>query len=75
MENKIKYLLFAMETYKQQRHLTGKQVYEHFKKYHFDDYILDLYELLHVQGTRRLMEELDEYQAIQERKTNVHSNA
>jgi hypothetical protein len=41
--------------------LQASQVYEHFKKYHFDDYIFDLYELLHVQGTRRLMEELDEY--------------
>jgi len=66
MDNKIRYLLFAMETYKEERHLTGKQVYEHFKKYHFDKYILDLYELLHVQGTKWLMEELDEYQSVQD---------
>jgi hypothetical protein len=69
MDNKIKYLLFCMETYKQHRHMTGKQVYALFKKYRFDEYILDLYELLHIQGTRRLLEELDEYREIQERKT------
>ena len=65
MDEKIKYLIFCMETYKQQRHLSGAQVYEQFKKYHFDDYIIDLYELLHIQGTRYLLEELDEYQAHQ----------
>jgi hypothetical protein len=69
MDNQTKYLIFCMEVYKQYRRLTGKQVYEMFKKFHFDEYIIDLYELLHVQGTRRLLEDLDEYQAIQERNT------
>ncbi|GHV29546.1 hypothetical protein FACS1894167_09020 [Synergistales bacterium] len=68
MDEKVKFLIFCMEAYKQQRHLTGAQVYGQFKKYHFDDYIIDLYELLHIQGTRYLMEELDEYQAYQEKK-------
>jgi hypothetical protein len=57
-----------METYKQHRHLTGKQVYKKFKQYRFDEYIIDLYELLHIQGTRRLLDELDEYQLIQEQR-------
>jgi hypothetical protein len=60
-----------METYKQHRHLTGEEVYQKFKKYHFDEYIMDLYELLHIQGTRRLLEELDEYQLIQERRNGA----
>ena len=66
MNEKIKYLIFCMETYKQHRNLTGAQVYVVFKKYHFDEYIIDLYELLHIQGTKRLLEELDEYQYSQE---------
>lgn len=70
MDKNMKYLLFCMETYKQHRNLTGRQVYEKFKKYRFDDYILELYELLHIQGTRRLLEDLDEYQAIQDSEAN-----
>jgi len=66
MNEKVKYLIFCMETYKQQRNLTGAKMYEIFKKYNFIEYIIDLYELLHIQGTRRLMEELDEYQYAQD---------
>ena len=66
MNERVKHLIFCMETYKQQRKLTGAEVYEVFRKYNFIEYIIDLFELLHIQGTRRLMEELDEYQAVQD---------
>jgi hypothetical protein len=67
MDERVKYLLFCMETYKQQRNLTGAEMYEVFKRYNFIGYIMDLFELFHIQGTRRLMEELDEYQYAQDR--------
>lgn len=67
MDEKVRYLIFCMETYRQMRDMTGLQVYEHFKKYHFDEYIIDLYELLHIQGKKRMLAELDEYQHSQER--------
>ena len=66
MDSRVKYLIFCMETYKHLRGMTGAQVYEHFKKYNFIEYIIDLYELLHIQGTKRLLKELDEYQLAQE---------
>ena len=66
MNNKIVYLIFCMETYKQHRGLTGAQVYKVFKENNFYEYIIDLYELLHIQGTNRLLEELDEYRIMQE---------
>ena len=66
MDERVKYLIFCIETYKEKRNLTGAQVYQLFKKYHFNEYIIDLYELLHIQGTNRLLEELDEYQKSQE---------
>ena len=59
-------MIFCLETYKQHRGLSGEETYELFKKYRFDEYIIDLYELLHIQGTRRLIEELDEYQHAQD---------
>jgi hypothetical protein len=68
MNDKEKYLLFCMETYKQHRGLSGREVYGKFQKYGFDKYVLDLYELLHIQGTRLLLKELDEYEEIQKRE-------
>ena len=41
MNEKIKYLIFCIETYKEQRNMTGAQTYELFKKYCFDNYILN----------------------------------
>jgi hypothetical protein len=45
-------------------------VFHSLEKQTLQDYILDLYEILHVQGTKRLLEDLDEYQAIQEHKAD-----
>ena len=66
MNEKVDFLIFCIETYKEQRKLSGAEAYEIFKKYNFNEYIIDLYELLHIQGTKRLLEELDEYQCAQE---------
>jgi len=66
MTKEFKYLLFCIETYKKARGLSGKETYALFEKYGFLDYILDLYEILHIQGTRYLLEELDEYRAYRE---------
>ena len=66
MDKKVEYLNFCIETYKEQRNLTSAQAYKIFIKYNFNEYIIDMYELLHIQGTKRLLEELDEYQRSQE---------
>ncbi|MDR1123213.1 MAG: DUF3791 domain-containing protein [Elusimicrobiota bacterium] len=66
MSERSKYLVFAIEAYKKARKLNGAQVYDLFNKYGFFDYITDFYETLHIQGTRYLLEELDEYQRYQD---------
>jgi hypothetical protein len=66
MSREVKYLVFCMETYRHIKNMTGIQVYNHFVKYNFFEYIIDLFELLHIQGTKRLIEELDEYQYSQD---------
>ena len=67
MTKEQKYLLFCIEVYKQHRHMTGAEAYAKFKKYRFDEYILELYDILHLNGTQSLLHELDEYQAVQDR--------
>jgi len=66
MGKEFKYLLFCIEEYKKARNLSGKEAYALFEKYGFFDYIIDLYEILHIQGTRYLLEELDEYRAYKD---------
>ena len=65
MSKELRYLIFALEEYKKAYHLSGKEAYEIFQKFHFFSYILDLYELLHIQGQQYLFEELEKYKARQ----------
>ena len=65
MTKELRYLLFAIEEYRQTYGLSGKEVYAIFKRYNFFSYIIDLYELLHIQGQQYLFEELAEYQKRQ----------
>jgi hypothetical protein len=58
---RVNYLAFCVEVYKNARDLDGKQVYALFSKYALFDYIYDLYEILHVHGTKYMLEELDSY--------------
>ena len=62
MSKELKYLIFAMEEYKKAYNLSGKEVYEVFRKYDFFSYIIELYELFHIQGQQYLFEELAAYQ-------------
>lgn len=62
MSKELKYLIFAIEEYKTAYGLSGREVYDIFRKYDFFSYIIDLYELLHIEGTQHLLENLAEYQ-------------
>jgi len=61
IDKRVKYLAFCFEVFKHERKLSGKQVYEIFNKYNLVDYIMDMYELLHIHGTRYLMSDLEDY--------------
>lgn len=65
MSKEWEYLAFAIEEYRKARNLTGEQVYRIFDKYNFFDYIIELYELFHIESERNLFRALDEYQARQ----------
>jgi hypothetical protein len=73
VSDKSKYLIFCIEAYKKARGLTGEEVYSLFDEYNFFDYINEMYELLHIQGTRYLLEELDEYKAVQDKQRRVRA--
>jgi len=65
MKRRLEYFSFALETYKSAFRLTGREAYSIFKKTKADEYIFDLYELLHVHGAEYLLTELQEYMQTQ----------
>lgn len=65
MTKELRYLIFAIEEYKKAYNLSGKEVYEVFTKYDFFSYIVELYELLHIQGQQYLFNELEKYRVGQ----------
>jgi len=64
-DDRIKYLAFCFEVYGHETGLDGRATLEVFQKYKFIPYIMDMYELLHVHGTKYLMEDLEEYRLAQ----------
>ena len=59
MSKEGKFLVFCLEMYKAEKHLTGKQVIELFKQYNITDYVLSCYEALHTTGTNYIVEDID----------------
>ncbi len=59
MSKEGKFLIFCIEVYKAEKHLTGAQTFDLFKKYDIQDYILSCYEALHTTGESYIVEDID----------------
>ncbi len=55
------FISFCIEQYKVTKGLTGENTVILFNKYHVMEYLYDCYEVLHTQGHRWLLEEIDEF--------------
>ena len=55
------YLVFAAEQYRYAKGLTGAQLVELFKKYGVAKFILDSYELLHIESEQNMISAVDEF--------------
>ena len=55
------YLIYCVETYKNAKHLTGKQVAELFTRYRVWDYVYSCFEALHTTGANYIVEDIDLY--------------
>ena len=51
------FLIYCVETYKNAKHLTGKQVAELFTRYRVWDYVYSCFEALHTTGANYIVEE------------------
>lgn len=62
MEKKINdFIVFCIEIYRAENNMTGKEVYNLFEKYGVLKYLYDGYDVLHTQGDRWLMKDINEF--------------
>ena len=61
MSKELPFIILCVEEYKNQKHLSGKDVISLFNKYAVIDYIRSFYEVLHTTGTRYLVNDIDLY--------------
>ncbi len=61
MNNKLDFLVYCIESYKNAKGLKGKETIELFTRYRVIDYISASYEALHTTGTEYIIDDLDIY--------------
>ena len=61
MDNKIDFLVYCIENYKNDKSLKGKEAIEFFNRYRVFDYINASYEALHTTGKEYIIDDLDIY--------------
>ena len=55
------YLVFAVEQYRFAKGLSGREVVDLFSKYDVNRYILDMFELFHIESEQNMIAAVDEY--------------
>jgi hypothetical protein len=60
MSKEYKFLIYALEAYKQKKNISGPQALSLFKQSGVCDYIIHRYAALHVLSTQYLLAEFDE---------------
>ncbi|MDR1453180.1 MAG: DUF3791 domain-containing protein [Candidatus Margulisbacteria bacterium] len=60
MSKEYKFLIYAIEAYKQKKNISGYQALSLFKQSGVYDYIIRRYDALHMLGTQYLLAEFDE---------------
>ncbi|GBR74400.1 protein DUF3791 [Candidatus Termititenax aidoneus] len=60
MSKEYKFLIYAIEAYKQKNNIPGDQVLALFKQTGVFDYVMHSYAALHVLGTQYLLNEFEE---------------
>lgn len=61
MNDKLDFMVYCIETYKNVKGLKGKDALELFNRYRVFDYIKATYEALHTTGKDYIVEDLDIY--------------
>ena len=61
MNKELNFTVFCLESYKQYRNMTGKDVVKIFNDYGVFDYIREFYDVLHTTGESYINNDIDIY--------------
>lgn len=61
MDDKLDFLVYCIESYKNAKRLKGKETIELFNKYRVIDYVNASYEALHTTGKEYIIDDLNIY--------------
>ena len=64
MSREAENLVFATELYRYAKGLSGAEVIALFSRYDVDQYILDMFELFHIECDANMIAAVDEYLAV-----------
>jgi hypothetical protein len=71
MDEATKFLILAIEGYKLEKNMHGKDVVALFEKYGVTGYILEYHQVLHCQGIKALVWDIDDFIAHHPLEENV----
>ena len=71
MSREADYLVFAAEQYRYAKGLTGAQLEKKKKKYGVSKFIMDSYELFHIESEQNMIAAVDEFIGRQKTKTKT----
>lgn len=60
------YLVFAAEQYRFAKGISGKELSQLFAKYNVSKFIIDMFELFHIESEQNMINAVDEYIAKQD---------
>lgn len=61
VEEKINFIVYCIEEYRAEKHMSGKEVIELFNRYGVIDYIRAYYDALHTTGRRYIVDDIQAY--------------
>lgn len=61
MDDKINFIVYCIEEYKNAKEMSGKSVIDLFNRYRVIDYIRDYYEALHTTGRQYIVDDISMY--------------
>jgi len=60
-EEPVNFLIFCIEEYKLAHNLTGGEVFDLFDKYGVTGFILKFHDVLHIEGAKSIIVQIDDY--------------
>jgi hypothetical protein len=72
MDEAVKFLILAIEGYKLEKNMHGKDVLSLFDSYGVTDYILEFHHILHCQGIKALAWDIDDFIAHHAVEEELH---